>query len=147
MVARWRTPKRLIPAVVIAAVAGVAVYAAVAPGIGLEWPYPQRLPATLSLHGWYLDQSGRRWSRGDTWKYDQASGCRSYTWWNHHDKHFHTIRRWGTMPSALGIGGSPLFAQPADLHGVGGSRGLVDLWAKTSQGCYVLYQPRPPTPP
>jgi hypothetical protein len=45
---------------VVLAVAAVVVvlagYAAVAPGLGYEWPYPQRLPDTFDRGRWTFDR-------------------------------------------------------------------------------------------
>jgi hypothetical protein len=129
----WRN---LALGVVLAGVLVVVLGAYLAPRHGLEWPYPQRLPASFVSDTW----------PHHPWNYDQASRCRSVAWWKQADRNFAPVRRVGTMPSAWWFEGSPLMTNGGDA-GVGAAAFLPDIWVKTRAGCYVRYEPRHPVPP
>jgi hypothetical protein len=115
---RWRRR-----AIVVAAL--IAGYAFAAPYAWLEWPWPQRLPhATLF--------GGYEYARPD-------AACHSVEWWMDALRSEgiaypnSPFRRIGTMHSALGVGGSPLY----DVAPLVAPHQTV--FARAASGCYAVY--------
>jgi hypothetical protein len=113
--------RRWIAIAVVAIVVVVTGYAALAPRMGLEWPYPQRLPDEFT------------WGR---WLFNRDAGCHSREWWYRTEKGAGTFTGLGSLTSALGMGGSPLYAWSWELRS-GGDYGA--LFVQRDSGCFTAY--------
>jgi hypothetical protein len=107
--------------VVTAVVVVLAGYAAVAPSLGYEWPYPQRLPVHF--------ERGR-------WTFDRDDGCHSRDWWYRTQQTQRTFTRVDSLTSAIGVGGSPVYAW--SFEGAPGGD-YTTLFVQRSSGCFTAY--------